>query len=339
MKSLRAASLRSTSANVPSLRKQIAKPKRLRRPGNLNTAISVVSIVIAVLSLVVGFRPSASDAKSGTETVRIVTDDDSIDIPAPGRPVARGERLSNVPIVRMKWPKSKVSLQYVSDIAEFKDAVARTTLPQMLPIPVSALSLTPIENNGVIEAIPQGMRAITVRVDAESAVEGWAQSGSFIDVILVRKPGGVDGDRLETKIIAENVRILSAGRSAEPSPADQTAPKTPSTVTLLTTQEDALKIKAAANLGKLTFALRGNGDQGPTTSLSLDERGLFGAAKLASPKLDYLGMARGPDGQTYVLDQTSNWLPAAESITSRRLGIRSEPDMRPEKAKSIAVER
>lgn len=293
-------------------------PKRLVSPGGVERHVLVMSLVISMICFGALLRLSSRESKASEPPLRIVTEDDTIEIPVPARIVARGEKIGDVPIALVQWPKSRVSPEYVLALEGVRSSVAQTTLPKLLPIPLSALSSGPIEHNHVAEAIPAGMRAITVRVDAESAVEGWAQSGSFVDVILVRKGGG---EELETKVIAENVRILSAGRSAEPQAAEQSAPTPPSTVTLLTSQEDALRIKGAANLGRLTFALRGHGDQAPTTSVELTEHSLLGGAKTLIPaRHEFRGVARGPDGQNYVLEDGSRWVEASASIAAPHLG-------------------
>lgn len=155
-------------------------------------------------------------------------------------------------------------------------------------------------------------------MDAESAVEGWARSGNYVDVILVRMARD-SSSALESAVIAENVRILSAGSSAVPMAGEQTTAHAPSTVTLLTSQEDALKIKTAVNLGKLTFALRGTGDRSPTIARLANQHALLNApqARTAEP---YKGKAKGPDGKLYVLDSHSQWLRASANAIAQTSG-------------------
>lgn len=229
--------------------------------------------------------------------------DDVIMVPAPTRNIAKGERLAAVPFTTIKWPRSRISSEYLQSEDLHKEAVAALPLSKYLPVPLTSISQDLSDGNLVTERIPPGMRAITVRVDAEAAVEGWAQSGNFVDVIMVRQ-GKESG--LESKVIAENIKILSAGRSAEPALNDQASPQPPSTVTLLVNQEDALKIKTASTLGKLTFALRGSGDQSPTTAIRLDQRTLLGAGKATTQIIT--GVARGPNGQMYTLGNSSRWV-------------------------------
>ena len=137
-------------------------------------------------------------------------------------------------------------------LASVQDAVTTSTLPANLPFFKENLSMTSHALNPVIERIPPGMRAITVKVDATTAVEGWAVSGSVVDVLLVEK------DR--TTVIAEQVQILSAERTVDQG-RDIKSPHVPSTVTLLVTQQQALAINTAVPRGRISFALRSKQDE------------------------------------------------------------------------------
>lgn len=75
-----------------------------------------------------------------------------------------------------------------------------------------------------------------MRVDATSSVEGWAGSGSLVDVLLIQK------DR--TTVVAEKVKVLSSERSSSPVEGGA-SPSVPSTATLLVTQEQCLAINTA----------------------------------------------------------------------------------------------
>ncbi len=298
------------------------KPKKLRSARSSSYVFIAGCLALLAAGLMVAAKPATSAVKTEEGPIRIVNEDDIVLVQTPARPVARGEKLASIPIATMKWPKSRLSAEYISDLSQHKDAVALTPLPKFLPIPLSAITSSPLDNNQVTESIPQGMRAITVRVDAESAVEGWAQSGNFVDVLMVRAGKESEGG-LETRLIAENIKILSAGRSAEPSAGEQMAPKPPSTVTLLTSQEDALKIKTAANLGKLTFALRGIADNSPAERTSINQRAVIDGAKPVEPRKRYRGKATGPDGKNYVLYDNSTWEPSAQR--SKPIEIQDEP--------------
>ncbi len=294
------------------------RPRRVRQT-RISYALYFVGVSMLLLCFAVAFAgPRAANeerAEANTTAVKVVTSFDTLMIPVPVRTVARGERLSKVPLRQIKWPNDDSSTPYVTNIKEHEDSVATTTLPANLPIPLAGISKNAVESNAVVDGIPEGMRAITVRVDAESAVEGWARSGNFVDVIVLRqsKKSGVG---IEAKVIAENVRILSAGRSTEPLAGQASAPSAPATVTLLTSQEDALKVKTAASVGKLTFSLRGFDDEAPTLATAMSQKTLLQEAKTYFPKRrSYRGTAIGPNGRKFVLGKDSRWIQSGEGLS------------------------
>ncbi len=294
-------------------RQKKVKLKKLK--GNYVSNYFIIALVVVIALVGIVITTKKNDNKK--QNIILVTDDDLISIPTPSRTVAKGERLENIPLTTISWPKSRLTSEYLNNSENYKNWTTTTPLPKLLPIPLSALSNINNDKNQVTEGIPQGMRAITVRVDIESAVEGWAQSGNFVDVILVRQSKNSENG-LESKVIAENIKILSAGSSAQAQTADSIAPKAPATVTLLTSQEEALKIKTAISIGKLTFALRGNGDNLKTASLEMNQKTLLGISNKVIPieKKDYTGMAKGPDGKVYLLEGSSKWIQSLNSPKS-----------------------
>ncbi len=292
------------------LAKTKRRPRKLRGYHRHNYVVVILAAGVVICSIFAAAKPhSLPPPSTKTEELRVVNDLDTILLPVPTRTIAKGERLGDVEFMKVSWPKNRVSGAYIDDIGRYQETLALTPLPKHIPVPYSAISQEVVDNNAVVEGIPEGMRAITVRVDAESSVEGWARSGNFVDVIVVR----ASADKtigLESKIIAENVKILSAGQSTAPLQAENSAPPAPSTVTLLTNQEDALKIKTAANIGKLTFALRGKGDSSPATSLAMNQKKLLGGipeTKLSS-ETNFRGYAKTPEGKTFVLAEGSRWV-------------------------------
>jgi len=288
------------------------RPKRIRRsttaPTVMLLALSAVLIAVATITM----RPEPSQSKPQPPPIQVAADFDTIMIPTPTRTIAKGEPLRNVQFTHIKWPRSRITGEYITDLEHYREAVAITALPKFLPVPVESVSPTPFDSNAVVEGIPDGMRAITVRVDAESAVEGWARSGNYVDVILIRASDNKDLG-LESRVIAENVKILSAGRSTDPLTTEGTAPKAPSTVTLLTSQEDALIIKTASNIGKLAFSLRGTKDSLPAIAVSMSQQKLLGNSRpLKAAPVEYQGFARDARGEVYVLAKDRRWTKAED---------------------------
>jgi len=292
--------------------KKLSKPKKISSSVSPNKLPWVIAGASVLLSLVfAGLRLNVDTVPANASQS---LQPQMIEIEVPSRPVSRGEQLKAVSFSKIQWPNSPDAARFVKSLAEVREYYANMPLAPFSPIQLSSLTKSSHEANAVVEGIPQGFRAITVKVDVESAVEGWAQTGAYVDVILMRQ--GIDPEAgIEAKVIAENVKILSAGASAESSNTQSKSTQAPATVTLLVSQEDALKVRTASTIGKLTFALRGLGDQSPTLTTNMNQKVLLGGARVlqgTGKDSNFKGSARGPDGNLYVLDADAKWVRQAD---------------------------
>ncbi len=136
---------------------------------------------------------------------------------------------------------------------------------------------------GVPAIIPSGKRAVSVQVNDAASAAGLIQPRAHVDVIYTRSGSLTEA---MSKVVLEDVVVLSVGRSTE---VAQTDPKTaaananvnPSNtqqraVTLLVNAEDAAKLELAKNNGKIGLVLRNPLDAGkleqsePTYADTLD---------------------------------------------------------------------
>lgn len=113
--------------------------------------------------------------------------------------------------------------------------------------------------NLITARIPEGFRAVSISVDAESGVEGWARPGAKVDVVWSTQQRG----RQMVSTIVENAEVLSAARSTETTMNDNrdSSKPLPSQITLLVAVKDAQKIQLAKASGSLTLNLRGDGEE------------------------------------------------------------------------------
>jgi Flp pilus assembly protein CpaB len=206
-----------------------------------------VSVVLSGLFLQTSGPPVQQEIPT-----RIVAEFDTVAVPVPVEYVPAGSRISDIQFEHMTYPVHQVPQGAILALDGFENAMTLTSLPARLPLFPQNLDSDGAPGNPVIDRIPTGMRAITIRVDATTVVEGWAGSGAIIDVLLVESD--------KTSVVAEQVKILSAERSVQPV-AGSIEPAVPSTVTLLVTQEQALAINTATPRGRITFALRSFQDE------------------------------------------------------------------------------
>lgn len=212
--------------------------------------VSIIALSLIISSIIIS-KSRVNNIKE-EKNVAVVAEYDTIKVPVPAKLVPVGTKVKDIKLKYVSFPKHQVPQGALKDLSGMQEAIALTKLPANLPMFDVNFSFTAYPQNPVVDKIPQGMRAMTIRVDASSSVEGWAGSGSLVDVLLIQKQ--------KTSVIAEKVKILSQERSTAPV-ASEKSPNIPSTVTLLVTQKQCLAINTAIPLGRISFALRSANDE------------------------------------------------------------------------------
>jgi pilus assembly protein CpaB len=131
---------------------------------------------------------------------------------------------------------------------------------------ITNMKLAPAGTGGGLSAvIPEGYRAMTVKVDDVVGVSGFIMPGSFVDVVAIITPvaqsAATNGPI--SKIVLQNIKVLASGAKID-SPENQRQPAEVKAVTLQVTPEQAEKLVLAANEGKLQLVMRNYSDQEDT---------------------------------------------------------------------------
>lgn len=259
--------------NYPALGKSNER-ERLLFLAALGLAFSLLVILVVVFQ----FRsPSNRSGYPDVTTINTETDTDSVStvtLLAPERPVTPGTKLSDVRFRKMFWPRTQVPEGAVLDVAELSDFYAKVKLDP--GVPVQRRHLTRQPSTSVLSVTP-GNRAVTIKVDSETAIEYHVVPGSRVDLILTHNVGS----DLTSKVIVQNARVLSLGGMTNTNDEDGVAGRAnnirtrmaSATVTLDVNPKDALKIATAKQLGKLSLMMRAPDDIAPpkTESVSAAE--------------------------------------------------------------------
>lgn len=105
--------------------------------------------------------------------------------------------------------------------------------------------------------LSNGQRAVTVPVDEISSLSGMVEPGDRIDVVVSAR----HGKRSYTFTLLQNVPVLATGTRVSHEERDpEGRARSFSTITLDATPEDAKRIIAARELGRVTALLRAPGD-------------------------------------------------------------------------------
>jgi Flp pilus assembly protein CpaB len=283
-------------------------PKRRTRGGS-NLLFAFVGALIAVAAFAFGQRQPAATPSPVQRA--FVSEFQTIELPVPDRPVPAGMLVKDIPIRMERFADHQVPEGTVRDVSNYSNKITLVPLPGGLPIVHENLGAGDELVNPVVGKIPQGMRAMALKVDATASVEGWARSGSVVDVLLVEKS--------RTIVVAEKVKVLSVERSTSPIDEGPDA-ATPSTVTILVTQEQCLAINTAAPLGRIAFALRGtrDGESWKSTEFSPAELSADGSSTRASLKIG--GRATfikdGKEQQFALIE--GSWVPAENTSSGKK---------------------
>ena len=121
--------------------------------------------------------------------------------------------------------------------------------------PILAAKLASKEaGSGLPPVIPEGMRAVSVRVNDVVGVAGYVLPGSRVDVIATASPNNQPGDTT-SKVVLSNVQVVTAGVRME-SDQEKGKPMQVTVVTLIVTPPQAERLALASTEGKIQLALR-----------------------------------------------------------------------------------
>ncbi|HJR06546.1 MAG TPA: Flp pilus assembly protein CpaB [Pyrinomonadaceae bacterium] len=146
--------------------------------------------------------------------------------------------------------------------------------------PVTDFKLAPEGSAGGLSAvIPEGYRAMTVKVDDVVGISGFVMPGALVDVVVVINPAENNGhENPISKIVLQNIKVLANGQNID-RPKNDREPESVKAVTLQVTPEQAEKLALASTEGKLQLVMRNSVDQGDEQTLGVDKRVLLGGER------------------------------------------------------------
>jgi pilus assembly protein CpaB len=140
------------------------------------------------------------------------------------RDIPVGAKITTDSVTWQDWPKSGITERFISATeGEGKDqveplvgAIARATIFQGEPITNAKLIQS---DRGFMSAmLPTGMRAVAVRIAADTSAGGFILPNDHVDVIMTRPspdPATSGGSAYLTETILNNVRVLAIDQTIE----------------------------------------------------------------------------------------------------------------------------
>ncbi len=143
---------------------------------------------------------------------------------------------------------------------DLSGSIARSSL--LAGEPITPQKLVKAGQGGVLAAIlPHGMRAISTKIDAKSAAGSLILPNDHVDVILIRRLHGRNGqDENVVDTLFRNVRVIAIGQQIETKEGKKAADSSASTATLELTPRQAEMMALANSMGDITLSLRSVAD-------------------------------------------------------------------------------
>jgi pilus assembly protein CpaB len=237
---------------------------------NRNTRMAVVLLVAVVMATLASFGVYLAVKSMPQRTAEVA----QVQTIVAARPLAVGAMVKPEDLKVVPWPaNSPIPGSFTS-----KEQVVNRGLvaPLAENEPVTEVKLAKVgAGAGLPPTIPEGMRALSVKVNEVVGVAGFVTPGTRVDVLL-----SIESEKNDamTRVVVSNVQVLAAGRAYDQEKARQEGKPIPTgVVTLLVTPEDAEKITLAAGEGKITLTLRNPLDQAPTVTAGIRRAALLGA--------------------------------------------------------------
>ena len=238
---------------------------------NRNARTVVVIIVALVAATVASFGVFLAVRSIPTRTVQVA----EMHHVVAARPLAMGTYVTAADLTLVPWPAAN---PIPGAFTSFDNVVNRGLIaPVAQNEPLTEAKLAKVgAGAGLPPTIPEGMRALSVKVNEIIGVAGFVVPGTRVDVLVSI---GLDSNDTLTRVIVSNVQVLAAGTRFDQEKAQQEAKPIPTgVVTLLLTPEDAERTTLASGEGKIMLTLRNPLDQTPTESIGARRASLLGPA-------------------------------------------------------------
>ncbi len=170
-----------------------------------------------------------------------------------GADLALGAELRKEDLRTIAWPADAVPAGSFSDP---KELIGRGLIqPMVQNEALLPAKLAPVGSGaGLPPVIPEGKRAVSVRVNDVVGVAGYVLPGTHVDVLATISPTNQDTD-MTSKVVLTNVLVLASGTKIEQD-VENNKPISVSVVTLMVDPLEAERLTLASTEGKIQLALR-----------------------------------------------------------------------------------
>ncbi len=184
---------------------QAPNARRKRKIPVRGIVFLTVAVVAALAAAVLLTKyMDARVAAARVPTTKIVVAD--VDIPV-ATPI-KAEWLKAI-----DWPATARPEGAVSDPAAIVNQVATVPITRGEPVLPAKLAVGGAARSGLATLVPEGMRAVAVKVDDVVGVAGFIHPGDNVDVLVTMQPR--NDAPFVSKIVLQNIKVLAVGKELE----------------------------------------------------------------------------------------------------------------------------
>jgi pilus assembly protein CpaB len=167
------------------------------------------------------------------------------------------------------WPADGVSPTFKTEQSQPKalqDAIGATARAHIdIGEPITDAKLVKGANAGFMAAmLTPGMRAVSTKIDEDTAAGGFILPGDHVDVVLTRRidrsAEGGPSDDFESRTVLSDVRVLAIGQTYAQTGSDKVVQGRTATLELSPSEAETLTLSAAMGTINLTLRSAASGD-------------------------------------------------------------------------------
>jgi pilus assembly protein CpaB len=249
-------------------------------------AVVLVAVILAAVASLGMYRVVAARPASEDSAVK------TVDVVVAQHPLALGTLLTKGDVKLVKWPADTQVPGAFAKVDEVLDRGLIATVEENELL--IAAKVAPREAGaGLPPSIPQGMRAISVKVNEVIGVAGFVVPGTRVDVMVTLANRQAQQESV-TRVVVSNVQVLTAGTRIDQENAKDGKPIPSTVVTLLVSPEDGERIALAASEGQVMLTLRNPLDTSAAMTSGTRTAALLGQPAEAAPATPRAPRASAP---------------------------------------------
>ncbi len=263
-----------------SLQQTRGAPKRFRIP-KPNAGFVVFSLSLLAGLFAMYYSQNYIEGKVDYYKGQLEKTETMVEVVVPGRRLIAGQTLRKQDLLVRKIPESYVD-NNVLMTSNYSSA-----LGQQLAFDVEKgkqLLWAHLEGGRsptFSGLVPEGARALTVRVDEINSISGFLQPKDRIDLLMTYGSGKQEA----VFPLIQTLEVIATGLQTKVDKNSVGGKRTFSTITVNVTPDDAQKITLAQKIGKLTAVLRNPDDSNPLSSAPMTTSRLLNKPRKITPKI------------------------------------------------------